>query len=82
MAQLHEEGDGNCPSPSSSWGCAVAPCFFFLAVLRCNIAALFFSFFLLLRYEATITFLYGGDFFFLLYYCLCFSSIELTIGNN
>jgi hypothetical protein len=41
---LHEEGDDSCPSPSSSWGCAAAPCFFFLAALRHSIAALFFLF--------------------------------------
>jgi hypothetical protein len=62
--QFHEEGDGNCPLPSSSWGCATTPCFFFLAALRCSIAALFFFFFLLLRYKAAVTFLHGGDFFF------------------
>jgi hypothetical protein len=38
--------------------------FFFLVALRCSIVALFFSFFLLLRYRAAVTFLYGGDFFF------------------
>jgi hypothetical protein len=62
-AQLHKEGDDSCPSPSSSWGCAAAPCFIFLVALRCNIVAFFFLF-SLLRYRATVTFLYGGDFFF------------------
>jgi hypothetical protein len=42
--QLHEEGDGSYPSPSSSWGYAAAPCFFFLATLCCSIAAFFFLF--------------------------------------
>jgi hypothetical protein len=44
IAQLHKESDGNYPSPSSSWGCATALCFFFLATLCCNIVAFFFLF--------------------------------------
>jgi hypothetical protein len=72
--QLHEEGDGSCPSPSSSWGCATTPCFFFLATLCYSIAAFFFLFSCYYATELSSPSYMVGIFFWF-YCCLCFSSI-------